>query len=74
MQQFFINRPSGFESMVQTIVKQSFPFATPSELALKATEPEMRDAPDFDSTQISGSNRERFVWGISRLGSSRIVG
>jgi hypothetical protein len=74
MTQFFINRPSGFESSIQTIVKQSFPFASPSELALKATEPEMRSGAVMITTAVSGSNRERFVWGVSRLGCSRIVG
>jgi hypothetical protein len=74
MNQFVINRPIGFENSIKTIVKQSFPFATPNELALEATEKGFRGGALQYSTQVPGSKRERFVWGMSRMGSSRIVG
>jgi len=74
MSKFFINKPVGFESTIKTIVKQTFPFAAPSELALAATDSEMRGFSSVITGKVAGSKRERFVWGISRMGSSRIIG
>ena len=74
MTQFFINKPVGLESAIKTVVKQTFPFAAPSELMLAATEKEFRGGVEEISVQIPGSKRERFVWGSSRMGSSRLVG
>ena len=74
MSKFFVNRPSDFDSMVKTIVSQSFPGATPSTLVLAATENEMRSGFVELTTTRPGTKRERFVWGISRMGSSRLVG
>ena len=74
MSQFVINRPAGFESAVRAIVKQTFPAAQSSELAMKVTEHELRGAGTEISTTVAGSKRERFVWGISRMGCSRVAG
>ena len=74
MSKFFINRPIGFESTIKTIVKQTFPSVSPSEIALSITEKGMLSSSAIMTTKVSGSRRERFVWGSSRLGSSRLVG
>ncbi len=74
MSKFVINRPQGFEAAVKAIVKQSFPFATGSTLAMQATERELRGVTAETGTNVPGSNKERFVWGVSRMGGSRVVG
>jgi hypothetical protein len=74
MSKFVINRPQGFEAAVRTIVKQSFPFAAGSTLALQMTERELRGETAMVSTRVPGSGKERFVWGVSRMGSSRVAG
>jgi hypothetical protein len=73
MAQILVNK-STLENSVKRIVKQSFPFAIPSELAMEATDKGLRGGDTQYTIKVSGSKRERFVWGSSRLGSSRLVG
>ena len=70
----FLNRPIGLESTIRTVVKQTFPFASPSELTLNLLDSGFRGGGDEFTVKVSGSRRERFVWGSSRMGSSRLVG
>lgn len=73
MAQLLVNKVS-LENSVKRIVKQSFPFATPSELVLEVVDKGLRGGETEYTVKIPGSKKERFVWGSSRLGSSRIVG
>lgn len=70
---FFSNRQT-LESSVKRIVNQSFPFATSSELAIEAIEKGVIGGETEYTIKVPGSTRERFVWGSSRMGSSRLVG
>ena len=70
----FINNNSNLEAQVKAIVKQSFPAASPSVLTLLKTEPNMRGGKGAFSTSVSGSNKQRFVWGQSLMGGSNVVG
>lgn len=74
MSRFIINKPRDFESSVRQIVKQTFPFASPTPMAMDALEKSFRDGGGEFSTIVPGSKKERFVWGVSRMGCSRIVG
>jgi len=70
---FFSNRPT-LESSIKRVVNQSFPFATPSEFAMEAVDKGLRGGGVEYTTKVSGSKRERFVWGSSRMGCSRLIG
>ena len=70
----FFNRGNDLASQVKAIVKQSFPAVSPSTLTLAITEPSVRGGGHEVTTKRAGSNKERFVWGISRMGSSSLVG
>jgi len=74
MSRFVINKPGDMEAAVKAIVKQSFPAAQSSTLATEILDKETRSGGIEFTTQAQGSNRERFVWGISRMGCSRLVG
>ena len=74
MTNFIINRPANFASSVQDIVRQNFPGATWSADAMKVIEPNMRAGTVIYDTMVTGSKRERFVWGTSRMGGSRLIG
>lgn len=74
MPRFVVNKSGDFEASVRAIVKQSFPGAQPSTLALGILDKETRGGGIECTTQAQGSSRERFVWGISRMGCSRLVG
>lgn len=74
MNRFIINKPNDFEAAVKTIVRQSFPFASPSTTILDATEAPYRFTSGTETSRIAGSKREKFTWGSSLIGGSFLVG
>ena len=74
MNSFIINKAPDFNSAVKSVVRQSFPFASPSSTALSIAEGMYRGASGMATSRIEGSKRERFTWGISRIGGSFLIG
>ena len=70
----FFNRQSDLDSAIKSSIKQTFPSVVPSELTLNVTEKALRGGEIHYTVKVPGSRRERFVWGSSRMGSSRLVG
>jgi hypothetical protein len=64
-----------FEGTIKTIVNQSFPFAKPAENVLAIAQiADFQNGIAEITTIVPGTNSERFVWGVSRIGSSSLVG
>jgi hypothetical protein len=69
-----VNATLDLNATIQSVVRQSFPFATPSTTVLNLTEKETRATEGSRSSRIEGSKRERFTWGSSKIGGSFVLG
>lgn len=70
----FFNKQSDFDSAIKASIKQTLPSAIPNELTLNITEQALHTGEIHYTVKIPGSKREKFIWGISRMGCSRLVG
>ena len=74
MNRFIINRPPDFDAAVTTLVRQTFPAATPTSSAMEILDGNFRISGGTITSRIEGSRRERFTWGFSRIGGSFLIG